>query len=41
MRNLDISDTRDKLSIYQKAGLLGSNPSVAIPRLNIADKDAE
>jgi len=40
MRNLDISDTRDKLSIYQKAGLLGSNPSVAIPRLNLSDKDA-
>jgi argininosuccinate synthase len=33
MRNLDITDTRDKLGIYGKAGLLTANPSVALPRL--------
>jgi argininosuccinate synthase len=33
MRNLDISDTREKLGIYSKAGLLGANSSVALPRL--------
>jgi argininosuccinate synthase len=33
MRNLDIADTRDKLSVYGKAGLLTANPSVALPRL--------
>ncbi len=34
MRNLDISDTRDKLAIYQKAGLLGTGGSVGLPRLD-------
>jgi argininosuccinate synthase len=38
MRNLDISDTRDKLAVYQKAGLLSANPAVAIPRLDNSDK---
>jgi argininosuccinate synthase len=33
MRNLDITDTREKLGIYGKAGLLTANPSVALPRL--------
>src|SRR3569833_3621700 len=33
MRNLDIIDTREKLGIYSKAGLLSANPSVALPRL--------
>jgi argininosuccinate synthase len=33
MRNLDIADTRDKLGIYGKAGLLTANPAVALPRL--------
>jgi len=33
MRNLDITDTRQKLSIYGKAGLLTANPAVALPRL--------
>jgi argininosuccinate synthase len=33
MRNLDITDTRAKLGIYGKAGLLTANPSVALPRL--------
>jgi argininosuccinate synthase len=34
MRNLDIVDTREKLGIYGKAGLLTANPSVALPRLS-------
>ena len=34
MRNLDISDTRDKLAIYQKAGLLGSGGVVDLPKLD-------
>jgi argininosuccinate synthase len=38
MRNLDITDTRQKLGIYSKAGLLTANPSVALPRLG---KDSE
>jgi len=33
MRNLDISDTREKLSIYSKAGLLTANSAVALPGL--------
>ncbi|MGH8806785.1 MAG: argininosuccinate synthase, partial [Noviherbaspirillum sp.] len=33
MRNLDITDTREKLAIYGKAGLLTANPSVVLPRL--------
>ncbi len=31
MRNLDITDTRQKLGIYSKVGLLTSNSSVALP----------
>ena len=34
MRNLDISDTRDKLTIYQKVGLLGSGGVVDLPKLD-------
>jgi argininosuccinate synthase len=30
MRNLDIEDTRDKLGIYSKAGLLGGKGSVPL-----------
>ena len=30
MRNLDIEDTRDKLGIYSKAGLLGEKGSVPL-----------
>jgi argininosuccinate synthase len=41
MRNLDISDTRDKLAIYQKAGLLASSSSVAIPRLDNTDNEKD
>ena len=33
MRNLDIVDTRDKLAIYAKAGLLSLGDGNAIPRL--------
>ncbi|TFW10049.1 argininosuccinate synthase, partial [Oxalobacteraceae bacterium OM1] len=37
MRNLDITDTRDKLGIYSKAGLLSPNSSVDLPRLGKKD----
>ena len=33
MRNLDIIDTREKLNIYGKAGLLTANSAVALPGL--------
>ncbi|MBK6852153.1 MAG: argininosuccinate synthase [Burkholderiales bacterium] len=33
MRNLDISDTRDKLGIYSRTGLLGSGSEGSIPLL--------
>ena len=33
MRNLDIVDTRDKLAVYAKAGLLALGDGNAIPRL--------
>ena len=33
MRNLDIADTRDKLLIYMKAGLLGAGSGDRIPLL--------
>jgi argininosuccinate synthase len=39
MRNLDITDTRQKLNIYSDAGLLTGNSSVALPRLGkVSDK---
>jgi argininosuccinate synthase len=38
MRNLDISDTRDKLAIYRKSGLLSASAAVTIPRLDNNDK---
>jgi argininosuccinate synthase len=38
MRNLDITDTREKLGIYSKAGLLSAGSSVALPRLGKSDK---
>ena len=34
MRNLDIEDTRGKLGIYTRAGLLGSDADGAIPLLS-------
>lgn len=33
MRNLDLMDTRDKLAIYSKAGLLSLGTSSALPQL--------
>jgi argininosuccinate synthase len=33
MRNLDIIDTRDKLAVYAKAGLLSISGEHAIPKL--------
>jgi argininosuccinate synthase len=33
MRNLDITDTREKLGIYSRAGLLTANSAVSLPRL--------
>ena len=33
MRNLDISDTRDKLGVYSRAGLLGAGSGNDIPLL--------
>ncbi|MFW1568086.1 argininosuccinate synthase, partial [Vibrio parahaemolyticus] len=34
MRNLDLMDTRDKLSIYAKAGLLSLGTANALPQLD-------
>ena len=39
MRNLDIVDTRDKLLIYTRAGLLATAPGQAVPLLGEPDKD--
>jgi argininosuccinate synthase len=39
MRNLDISDTRDKLLTYLKAGLLGPGGGAALPLLPGASRD--
>lgn len=33
MRNLDITDTRDKLRIYSQVGLLAAGESSALPKL--------
>jgi argininosuccinate synthase len=43
MRNLDISDTRDKLLVYRDAGLIGGNGGSALPLLPPPDdgKDAK
>ncbi|MGZ5818743.1 MAG: argininosuccinate synthase [Burkholderiaceae bacterium] len=38
MRNLDIADTRDKLGIYGKAGLLTANSAVSLPLLGKSSK---
>jgi argininosuccinate synthase len=38
MRNLDIADTREKLGIYGKAGLLTANSSVSLPLLGKGSK---
>jgi argininosuccinate synthase len=37
MRDLDIADTRSKLGIYSKVGLLGSGSDGGIPLLGGAD----
>jgi argininosuccinate synthase len=37
MRNLDITDTRDKLGIYAKAGLLTQGSESALPKLKSGD----
>ncbi len=37
MRNLDIDDTRDKLGVYSRAGLLGSGSGNDIPLLSLDD----
>jgi argininosuccinate synthase len=39
MRNLDIADTRDKLLVYAKSGLLAVGPGSSLPRLK-GDDDA-
>jgi argininosuccinate synthase len=33
MRNMDVSDSRDKLLIYAKAGLLAPTIGTALPKL--------
>ena len=38
MRNLDIVDTRDKLGIYTRTGLLSQSAGAALPRLSNDDK---
>jgi argininosuccinate synthase len=38
MRNLDITDTRDKLRTYAEAGLLTSGAGVSLPQLNSGEK---
>src|SRR5438874_110630 len=40
MRNLDIADTRDKLFVYMKAGLLQATDDPLLPRLTPSDEDA-
>ena len=37
MRNLDISDTRDKLGVYSRAGLIGSGSDGSLPLLAGSD----
>ncbi|SFR93721.1 argininosuccinate synthase [Mitsuaria sp. PDC51] len=38
MRNLDIADTREKLGVYSRAGLLGNNSEGSIPLLTGGDE---
>jgi len=40
MRNLDISDTRDKLLVYMKTGVLAPSTSSALPLLESDKKDS-
>ena len=39
MRNLDITDTRDKLLLYMKAGLLGPSSGGSMPLLSEAEME--
>jgi argininosuccinate synthase len=39
MRNLDITDTREKLMVYSKAGLLLPGSGVGLPRLTNDDDE--
>jgi argininosuccinate synthase len=41
MRNLDITDTRQKLLVYTKAGLLSGGQGSALPLLSTSKKDEE
>jgi argininosuccinate synthase len=41
MRNLDIVDTRDKLLIYTRTGLLAPGPNQAVPLLGEAEEKKE
>jgi argininosuccinate synthase len=41
MRNLDIIDTRDKLGIYLKTGLLSSSADAAVPQLGGSGKSVK
>jgi argininosuccinate synthase len=38
MRNLDITDTRAKLGIYSRAGLLGTAGDSSLPLLGVGDE---
>jgi argininosuccinate synthase len=40
MRNLDITDTRDKLRVYTEAGILGPGAASALPQLGKGKGDA-
>ncbi|MEO7152210.1 MAG: argininosuccinate synthase, partial [Burkholderiaceae bacterium] len=40
MRNLDISDTRDKLAVYARAGLLSLGSGTELPRLAASERPA-
>jgi argininosuccinate synthase len=37
MRNLDIADTRDKLGVYTRAGLLSAGGNAGLPQLGSSD----
>jgi argininosuccinate synthase len=39
MRNLDIVDTRDKLGIYARSGLLSMGTGASLPQLGSDKKD--
>ena len=41
MRNLDIADTRQKLLVYTKAGLLAQPSSEELPKLHAAEGERE